>query len=189
MPRPTHFQRQKQKVGSGGTAPRPWARGFTLVELVAVLILVGILAAVAIPRFTDRTAEQRGFRDAVKAAIQHARHVAVGSRRFVCVNLTPGTTPAGLVALRMDTAEPEVVAVVACPGAGGTAIAMPVADRNCANSNEVCAPNGVALGGGSVIFDPLGRSVTSPNVLAAVIAITVTGQPNITIQPETGYIQ
>lgn len=165
------------------------AFGFTLVELVMVLVLAGILAAVAIPRFADRTAEQRGFRDAAKAAIQHARHVAVASRRFVCVNLTPGTAPVGLLALRMDTAEPETVVAVGCTAAGGAAIVLPVADRNCAANNQVCAPNGITVGGGSLIFDALGRSVTAPNVLAAVVNITVTGQPDITVQAETGFIQ
>ncbi|MEW6428609.1 MAG: type II secretion system protein [Thermodesulfobacteriota bacterium] len=34
-------------------------KGFTLVEIIAVLILLGILAAVAIPRYMDMTTEAR----------------------------------------------------------------------------------------------------------------------------------
>lgn len=159
--------------------------GFTLVELITVMILIGILAVVAIPRMLDHTFDERGFHDAAKAALQHARHVAVASRHFVCATVTAGTGPAGVVALRMDATAPESVAAVNCTAA----IALPSPGRGCAAANEVCAPNGVTLGGSSVIFDPLGRSVTAPNVLAAVVNLTVSNQADITIQPETGYVQ
>lgn len=169
--------------------------GFTLVELITVMILVGILAVVALPRMLDHTFDERGFHDAVKAAVQHARHVAVASRHFVCATVTAGTGPAGIVALSMDTTAPESVTTVGCtPGcassASCTAIALPAPGRDCAATNQVCAPNGVTLGGSSLIFDPLGRSVdSSKNVQASALSVTVSNQPAITIQPETGYVQ
>jgi hypothetical protein len=69
-------------------------------------------------------------------------------------------------------------------------VALPSPGRGCAATNQVCAPNGVTLGGSSVFFDPLGRSVTSAKaVQAAALSITVTNQTPITIQPETGWVQ
>ncbi len=169
--------------------------GFTLVELVTVLVLVGILSVVAIPRFMDHTFDERGFHDAVKAAVQHARRTAVASRRFSCVNVTAGTGSAGIVEIFRDTTMPESVTTVGCtPGcassASCTAIALPAPGRGCASTNQVCAPNGVTLGGSSLIFDPLGRSVdASKAVQGAALSITVSNQTAITVQPETGYVQ
>lgn len=160
--------------------------GFTLVELIIVIILTGILAVAAIPRFFDRTFDERGFHDAVKAAVQHARRVAVASRRFVCVTTTAGTGASAVVSISIDTTLPEAAAGnVSCT----TSVPLASPGRGCAASNEVCAPAGVTLGGDSIIFDPLGRSVTAARAVAGVLGITVSNSPNITIQPDTGWVQ
>ena len=168
--------------------PACWRResGFTLIELIIVMILIGVLAVAAIPRFFDRTFDERGFHDAVKAAVQHARRVAVASRRFVCVTTTAGTGATAVVSIAMDTTLPEAAAGnVSCT----TNVALAAPGRGCAASNQVCAPAGVTLGGDSVIFDPLGRSVTATRAVTGVSSITVSNAPSITIQPETGWVQ
>lgn len=166
--------------------PRLRMAAFTLPELITVMLLIAILAVVAIPRLPGREFDERGFHDAVQAALRDARRVAVASRHLVCATVTAGTGSSGTIALTMDTRAPESVTMVSCT----SPIALPAPGRGCAATNQVCAPSGVALAGSSVIFDALGRSVdSSKNVQASAVTLSVSNQPDVTVQPETGYVQ
>ena len=67
-------------------------RGFTLVELVTVIVIVGILAVVVLPRMDTATYHATEFHDRTVAALRFAQKTAVSHRRLVCATFPDAST-------------------------------------------------------------------------------------------------
>lgn len=68
-------------------------RGLTLIEVVAILIIIGVLAAVVTIRFTGTsTIYLRGAAEMIQADIRYAQAVAMTKNITKSINFVPGAT-------------------------------------------------------------------------------------------------
>ncbi len=154
--------------------------GFTIVELVAVMVITGIIAAIAAPRFIGVDAfDARGSYSTLVSALRYAQKTAIAQRTLVCANVDVATK---IVTLTYNT----------LPDCGtaptGTVIdpASQVAySKNLSNNVTIIAPVS------TVGFDGLGRPVpnatatfTVKNAVVATESIRV-----ITVEADTGYVR
>ena len=155
-----------QTVRAAGSAH---AFGFTMVELVVTIVILGIMAAVVMPRFFGSNEfASRAFYDEAHSVVRYAQKTAIAWRNtpiYVCVTDTTVSARTG-----------------SCSGA---LVAHPVV-----GDLVTTAPSGVTLTPAEFSFDGGGRP--NPNAqLTISFASAFAGDParQIVVEAETGYVR
>jgi MSHA pilin protein MshC len=63
--------------------------GYSMLELVVVLVIAAILAALTIPAFTDAQSKATWFHEQLKGGVRYAQRQAVAQRRLIYVDVQP----------------------------------------------------------------------------------------------------
>lgn len=148
------------------------SRGFTLIELVVLMIVISVIAVVALPRFTGTDAfDQRGLHDETLALLRYAQKAAIAQRRMVCVTFTQTGATA-----KMD-ANDDGDCVDAGDGLQGP---------NGSNPFTIAGEGGAQYTGttppASIDFDALGSPSSG-------LSLQVSGLPqSIRVEAQTGYV-
>ncbi len=156
------------------------SRGFTLVELVLTIVVLGIISFVALPKFFNQaTFDERFFYDDLLAASRYASKLAVGSGCAVRVSIS-----ATGYSLTQDSncnfAAPNYNLIVQRPDDGGAYANSDVPDSLSISSTE-----------STLIFWPNHRVVDGSGSAISTATIQLSGEQNrqIIIYGGSGYVQ
>lgn len=171
---------------SGGVAVIPacplcFQAGFTMVELIAVMVIAVVLAALSAQKFFDNNAyDSHGFYEQVAFALRYAQKAAIAQNRYVCVALT-----ASSVTLTVN-------ASATCPGSNLTS---PAGDTTSTTYSISAPSSNVTLSGYTTPFyydakgKPYNNGDVPPTSTFVKQTITVKGYTTpLYVETETGYV-
>jgi MSHA pilin protein MshC len=145
--------------------PRRVSQGFTLIELVVVIVISGILVAYAASQINTKTFDALGFADQTVGMVRYAQKLAISQRRTVAVVFSGNSVSLCYT----DTA---------C--SGGQVLQPPGMA-----AFQLTAPSGATLAGTTFSYNSLGQPSSGP------ITVTVSGPSftrSVTVEADTGYV-
>lgn len=159
--------------------------GFTMIELVVTMIIIGILAVTILPRFDSLGSfDAAGFADQTKSLLRYAQKSAIAQRRWVAVDV--GATPPTLCSQMVFPA-----CAAACAGGSGVTPIVPPGG----GAARPRASTSFKSGSSTVLcFDALGRPIAAGTTVPLAVAAKLTVMDGavdfrtITVEPETGYV-
>lgn len=157
-------------------------RGFTLTELIMVIVVLGILAVFAAPRiFNTGDFYARGFHDETLALLRYAQKSAIAQRRTVCVTFPTASEATLSIASLEGAASPCNTALIG-PNQNCTA-GTPIGSKGC-----ITAKAGISYSNApaSLNFNGLGQPSASPSIQITNSSVPA-GNP-IIVEAETGYV-
>ncbi len=145
------------------------AHGFTLIELVAVMVIIATLSALAIPRFVHNDATLPAQADQFARVLRHAQMMAMSQGRSLTVTIRSATDYA-ITDGTSTTAERDASSEV----------------------QRYTLLNQVTLSGADIEFDSLGRPLSGAALANTVQSWTLTGAgsntASVSVQPVTGFV-
>ena len=139
-------------------------RGFTLLELVIVIVILGIIAVVTAANFNQNAIDKTWFLEQVKSAVRYAQKTAIAQRRVVYVIVNPSA--------------PYQLSLCYDAGCAG-----PVSTLTSSGAFVLTPPSGVILSASTspFTFNGLGQP-------SAAVTLSINGSL-VTVSAETGYVQ
>lgn len=149
------------------------ALGFTLVELIIVIVVMGVISVVVAPRFFDKDAyKSRGFYELSLTALRYAHKLAMGTGCHTQVNFSA----TGVTVKQRDNC---------------TSGAFSVDVKHPGNPDQLFSESetGVSIGSLSIFFDGAGRPYDSGTgvLLTAPVSLTIDTR-SLQVQPYTGFV-
>lgn len=147
-----------------------------MVELIAILLVVGVLAVVAMPKFDGASgARSEAAHDEALAALRYASQTAQSHRRLVCADVSSSA-----VTLRIATAHGASACDSALAGPDGAASYT----ANAGGASYTLSP------AGTIYFQPDGRATSDgAGATASSRTLAVSNASTITILGETGLVR